>query len=89
MGLEMPVGCQNGDVHQTTDLGCMREVRARGKNFGITFLEMLFGAVAVEKFSKKNVEREMESLWRACNCPQSGGDRKHAAAEEAEKQKPE
>lgn len=63
MHLEMLLGCQHGDVHQTTDLGCVRGVRARNKNFGITFLEVLFGLVKVEKFSKKNVERKMKSLW--------------------------
>lgn len=61
-GLEMLVGCQHGDVHQMTDLGHMRKVRARKKNFRITFLEVLFGAVEVGEFSKKNVKRKMESL---------------------------
>lgn len=45
-----------------TDLGHMRTVRARKKNFRITFLEVLFGAVEVDAFSKKNVKRKMESL---------------------------
>lgn len=62
MGMEMLVGCQHEDFHQTTYLGCMREVRARDKNFGIIFLELLFGLVEVEEFSIKKLQREMERL---------------------------
>lgn len=62
IGLERLVGCQHGDVHKMPDLGHMGNVRARKKNFRITFLEVLFGAVEVDAFSKKNAKRKMESL---------------------------
>lgn len=62
IGLEVLVGCQHGNAHQMVDLRCMRKVSARAKSFGITFLEVLFGDVEIEEFSRKNVERKMQSL---------------------------
>lgn len=87
MGVEMLVGCQHGDFHQTTDLECVREVRARDKNFGIIFLEVLFGLVEVEEFSKKNYRGKWKDYEESLTYLQLGGDRGNGAGEETEKQK--
>lgn len=52
-GLEMLVGRQHRDVHQITDLGYVKEVRAKDQNFGITFLEVLYGTVELMSFLRK------------------------------------
>lgn len=49
----MLVGRQHRDVHQITDLGYVKEVRAKDQNFGITFLEVLYGTVELMSFLRK------------------------------------
>lgn len=83
----MLVGCQHRDVCQITDLEYVKEVRAKDKNFGITFLEVLYGTMELMS-SLRKMQREK---WKACGESltylQLGGDRENGASEETEKQK--
>lgn len=69
VGLKMLVRCQHRAIYQIIDLGYIREVRTRDKNFAITSLKVLFEALEVDTFSKKNVEKKTKSLWRISNLP--------------------
>lgn len=86
MGVELLVGCQHGDFHQTTDLRCMRQVRARDRNFGIIFQKCYLELWKQKSFLRKITEGNGE-IMKSLTDLHLGGNRGNGAGEEMEKQK--